>query len=55
MRSRVIVFDVNETLLDISALEPHFTDTFGNPRALREWFSTLLLYSEVCTLSRPFR
>jgi 2-haloacid dehalogenase len=51
---RIIVFDVNETLLDVSALEPHFVRVFGDGRALREWFSTLLLYSEVATLAGPY-
>ncbi len=40
---RTIVFDVNETLLDIGALEPHFVRTFGDRLSLREWFDTLLL------------
>lgn len=51
---RIIVFDVNETLLDVSALEPHFIRVFGDARMVREWFSTLLLYSEVATLAGPY-
>jgi 2-haloacid dehalogenase len=51
---RIIVFDVNETLLDVSALEPHFIRVFGDGCMLREWFSTLLLYSEVATLAGPY-
>jgi 2-haloacid dehalogenase len=51
---RIIVFDVNETLLDISALEPHFARAFGDGAVLREWFSTVLLYSEVATLAGPY-
>ena len=51
---RVIVCDVNETLLDIGALEPHFTRAFGDGRVLQEWFSTVLLYSEVATLAGPY-
>lgn len=51
---RIIVFDVNETLLDVSAIEPHFVRVFGDGRVLREWFSTLLLYSEVATLAGPY-
>jgi hypothetical protein len=48
----IIVFDVNETLLDIGALEPHFVRAFGDGAALREGgFSTVLLYSEVATLA----
>jgi len=50
---RILVFDVNETLLDVQALEPLFADAFGDGGAQREWFSTLLLYSEVATLAGP--
>ena len=48
---RIIVFDVNETLLDVGALAPHFQRAFGDGDLFREWFSTLLLYSEVATLA----
>ena len=51
---RVIVCDVNETLLDLGALEPQFTRVFGDRRVLQEWFNTLLLYSEVATLAGPY-
>jgi len=51
---RVIVCDVNETLLDVGALEPAFDAGFGDSRALHEWFTTLLLYSEVATLAGPY-
>jgi 2-haloacid dehalogenase len=53
-RRRILVFDVNETLLDIGALEPHFTRVFGTGHVLREWFSTVLLYSNVTTLAGPY-
>ena len=51
---RVIVCDVNETLLDVGALEPHFKQAFGDGRVLQDWFSTVLLYSEVTTLAGPY-
>ncbi|SHK64631.1 2-haloacid dehalogenase [Marinobacter antarcticus] len=50
----IIVFDVNETLLDITALEPLFDRIFGDPRVLREWFAQLVLYSQTMTLSGLF-
>jgi 2-haloacid dehalogenase len=53
-RHRVLVFDVNETLLDIHALEPHFARVFGEARVLDDWFSTVLLYSEVVSLAGPY-
>lgn len=39
---RVIVFDVNETLLDLRALDPEFERVFGDTRARPEWFGQLL-------------
>jgi 2-haloacid dehalogenase len=51
---RILVFDVNETLLDVSAMEPHFIRIFGEPSALRDWFSLLLLHSEVAALAGPY-
>ena len=47
----VLVFDVNETLLDIDALEPLFLRLFGDGAFLREWFAQLLLYSQSVALS----
>ena len=54
MPERVIVFDVNETLLNIRHLEPIFQEAFGDAGALKEWFSLLLLHSEVSTLAGPY-
>jgi 2-haloacid dehalogenase len=48
---RVIVFDVNETLIDIEALRSLFERIFGDGRVLREWFGQLVLYSMTTTLS----
>jgi 2-haloacid dehalogenase len=50
----VLVFDVNETLIDITALEPHFARMFGEPAVLREWFNQLVLYSMAVTLSGTY-
>ena len=47
----VLVFDVNETLLDIETLAPLFARLFGHERILREWFAQLVLYSQAMTLS----
>jgi 2-haloacid dehalogenase len=47
----VLVFDVNETLIDIDSLTPLFEQIFGDPRLLREWFGQLVLYSMTTTLS----
>lgn len=47
----VIVFDVNETLLDLATLEPFFDRVFGDRSVMREWFAQLILYSQTMTLS----
>ncbi len=39
---RVGVFDVNETLLDMGALDPQFERVFGDSGARREWFGRFL-------------
>lgn len=51
---RIIVLDVNETLLDVSALEPLFARVFGNAGVVQDWFSTVLLYSQVTTIAGPY-
>jgi 2-haloacid dehalogenase len=49
-----LIFDVNETLLDLDALAPHFERIFGQSAALREWFAQLILYSEAITLTGDY-
>ncbi|WP_268796358.1 haloacid dehalogenase type II [Pseudomonas huanghezhanensis] len=46
----ILVFDVNETLLDITTLDPFFERVFGDRAILREWFAQLILYSQTMTL-----
>ena len=53
-RHRIIVLDVNETLLDIAVLAPHFQRVFGGADVLREWFSILLLYSNVANVTAQY-
>ena len=50
----LLVFDVNETLLDLEALAPHFDRMFGDAGSLREWFAQVILYSEAITLSDDY-
>ncbi len=40
--SRIIVFDVNETLLDLRALDPEFLRAFGDAGVRQQWFAQLL-------------
>jgi 2-haloacid dehalogenase len=52
---RVLVFDVNETLLDLSALDPHFQRVFGDARVRVEWFQTMLQSAFLTTITGPYR
>jgi 2-haloacid dehalogenase len=47
----LIVFDVNETLLDLQTLEPTFERIFGERGAMRLWFANLVLYSVALTVA----
>lgn len=40
--TRVCVFDVNETLLDLQALDPHFERAFGDASVRQEWFGQMI-------------
>ena len=37
-----LVLDVNETLLDLSALDPHFQAYFGDKKLRKDWFNQVL-------------
>ncbi len=50
----VLVFDVNETLLDIEVLHPLFARLFGDERIMREWFAQLVLYSQAISLAGTY-
>jgi 2-haloacid dehalogenase len=47
----IIVFDVNETLLDLDSIRPTFDRIFDDPAAMRAWFAGLITYSEALTLA----
>src|SRR3984885_1806217 len=47
----LIVFDVNETLLDLQTMEPTFQRIFGEKRAMRLWFANLIMYSAALTVA----
>jgi 2-haloacid dehalogenase len=40
--TRVLAFDVNETLLDLSALDPVFEELFGDASVRTHWFAQML-------------
>jgi len=47
----LIVFDVNETLLDLRTMEPTFERIFGERSAMRLWFANLIMYSAALTVA----
>jgi 2-haloacid dehalogenase len=47
----LVVFDVNETLLDLGTMEPTFQRIFGDKNAMRLWFDNLILYSAALTVA----
>jgi 2-haloacid dehalogenase len=47
----MIIFDVNETLLDLEMLSPLFERVFREKAAMRLWFANLILYSQALTLA----
>jgi 2-haloacid dehalogenase len=53
-KPKVLVFDVNQTMLDVNALRPHFVRVFGDGKALDEWFSLLLHYSLVVSVADAY-
>jgi 2-haloacid dehalogenase len=50
----LIVFDVNETLLDLQSMEPTFERIFGDKGAMRLWFANLVMYSLALTVAGSY-
>jgi 2-haloacid dehalogenase len=40
--NKICIFDVNETLLDLSALDIHFENIFGNSNVRQAWFQQFI-------------
>ncbi|WP_405294643.1 haloacid dehalogenase type II [Algibacter sp. Ld11] len=54
-RPKVLFFDVNETLLDLTAMKESVGKVLGNrPDLLPLWFTTMLQYSLVTTVGRQY-
>jgi 2-haloacid dehalogenase len=53
--NRAIIFDVNETILDLGALDPVFTRWFGDPVARKAWFALTLHLALTLAATREFR
>jgi 2-haloacid dehalogenase len=48
---RVQVFDVNETLLDLAAMDPHFQRIFGDAGVRVAWFNQMIQSALVATVT----
>ena len=47
----VLIFDVNETLIDFESMDELFERIYGDRRVMREWLGHLIMYSMTLTLS----
>ena len=52
--NKIIVFDVNETLLDLKALDPQFEQVFGDAAVRKTWFGQVLRNSLVATITGQY-
>ncbi len=52
--ARVIVFDVNETLLDLAALDPHFERVFGSAAVRKTWFGQFIKAAFLATITNSY-
>ncbi len=52
---RICVFDVNETLLDLRALDAQFARVFGDAGVRQIWFTQMLQNAFVATITGPYR
>jgi 2-haloacid dehalogenase len=52
---RVQVFDVNETLLDLAAMDPHFERIFGDAGVRVTWFNQMIQSALVATVTGVYR
>ncbi|HEX2282391.1 MAG TPA: haloacid dehalogenase type II [Thermomicrobiales bacterium] len=53
--NRAFIFDVNETMLDLGALDSLFLHWFGDPVARKEWFAQTLHFAMTLAATREFR
>jgi 2-haloacid dehalogenase len=51
MKRNIILFDINETVLNLSTLKPKFKAAFGDESVMGTWFSMLLHTSTVCIIT----
>lgn len=52
--ARVLLFDVNETLLDLRVLDPVFERAFGDASIRRHWFGLVLRNAMTLTITGDY-
>ena len=52
---RILAFDVNETLLDLAALDPLFERAFGDAAVRPQWFAQMLQLAFVGSITGRLR
>ncbi len=53
--TRTLVFDVNETLLDLQVLDPTFERLFGDAAVRRQWFGLVLRNAMTLTMTGAYQ
>ena len=52
---KICIFDVNETLLDLTVLDPEFERVFGDRGVRKEWFGQFMVSMLVATVTNAYR
>jgi len=50
-RPQALLFDMNETLLDLASLRKAVNKAYDDPSGFRQWFGQVLLHSQTATLT----
>jgi 2-haloacid dehalogenase len=53
--AQVCLFDVNETLLDLRALDPHFEHAFGDSGVRQQWFAQFIHNAFLATITDRYQ
>ncbi|GAB3164365.1 haloacid dehalogenase type II [Telluribacter humicola] len=53
-KPKLLLFDVNETLLDLSEMKSRMNETIGNEFAFTHWFTLMLQYSLIDTVTNQY-
>jgi 2-haloacid dehalogenase len=53
--TRAVIFDINETVLDLATLDSLFAEWFGDPAARRAWFAQTLHLAMTLAATQTFK